>query len=242
MTEGAEPPMEHRIELAEGDEYRREHYGIEYTSAYVYRTKGNTGPTRIQVWNNLRRPNPHPGETKWGAMGPIGGDGKYLDPYNKGTDEKVTVLLEPESTVISAHGDSTGTAASGQVWARDVVLETGDVLVLVYPDGSEERRVLTFTDNYGRGQADPVKPGRALLDEEEAALLNLAARFLPQREGEEFSRPCVEIGGVQVYVYFEDGELRISTHYDTADPDVLTEAGTVPTRVSIGGDMEYFQG
>jgi hypothetical protein len=235
--------MEHRIELAEGDEYRSKHYGIEYTSAYVYRTKREAGPSRLQVWSNLHRPNPHPGETKWGAMGPIGGDGKYLDPHNKGTDEKFSVLLSPEATVISAHGDSTGTAASGQVYAKDhPVLDTGDVLVLVYPDGREERRTLTLTDNYGRGQADLVKPGKALIDEEQATLLNLGARFLPQREGEVYTRPCVEIGGVQVYVYFGGGELRISTHYDTADPDVLTEMGTVPTRVSIGGDMEYFQG
>jgi hypothetical protein len=233
--------MEHRIELVEGDEYRRKQYGIEYTSAYVYRTKREAGPSRLQVWSNLRRPNPHPGETKWGAMGPIGGDGKYLDPYNKGTNEKFSVLLEPESTVISAHGDSTGTAASGQVYAKGhPVLDTGDVLVLVYPDGSEERRVLTLTDDYGRGQADLVPPGKALVDEERAAELNAAARFLPP-EGDGVL-PCIEVGGVQVYAYFADGELRVSVHYDEAYPEVLTQAGTVPTRVSIGGDIEYFQG
>lgn len=231
--------MEHRIELVEGDEYRRKHYGIEFTSAYVYRAQGNAGPVRVQVWSNTQRPNPHPGETKWGAMGPIGGDGKYLDPQNKGTDEEVTVLLSPESVVISAHGDSTGTAASGQLYAEDrSLLETGDVLVLVYPDGREERRTATFTDYYGHGRADLVKPGKALLDK----ALNRAARFLPQREDDEDSLPCVEIGGVQVYVYFADGELRISTHYDDAYPEVQTEAGSIPTRVSIGGDVEYFQG
>lgn len=235
--------MEHRIELAEGDEYRREQYGIEYTSVYVYRTKREPGPSRVQVWSNLRRPNLHPGETSWGAMGKIGGDGKYLDPYNKGTDEEVSVLLEPESTVISAHGDSTGTAASGQVFVKDhPLLDSGDVLVLVYPDGREERRLLALTDDYGRGQAAPVKPGKALLDEEHATQLNLGARFLPQLEDNEYSRPCIEIGGVQVYVYFGGGELHVSTYYDTAHPDVQTEAGTIPTRVSVGGDMEYFQG
>jgi hypothetical protein len=233
--------MEHRIELVEGDEYRRDHYGVEFTSMYVYRTRRDAGPSRLQVWSNLRRPNPHPGETKWGAMGPIGGDGKYLDPYNKGTNEKFTVLLEPEATVISAHGDSTGTAASGQVYAKDhPILDTGDVLVLVYPDGREERRVLTLTDTYGRGQADPVKPGKTLLDEERAAELNAAARFLPM--GSDGVLPCIEVGGVQVYAYFADCELRVSIHYDTADAEVLTKEGTVPTRVSIGDSVEYFQG
>lgn len=233
--------MEHRIELVEGNKYRREQYGIEFTSVYVYRTTRDAGPGRIQVWSNTNRPNPHPGETSWGAMGPIGGNGKYLDPCNKGTDEEFSVLLEPESTVISAHGDSTGTVASGQVFVKDhPLLDSGDVLVLVYPDGREERRILTFTDNYGRGQADLVKPGKVLLDEEEAAEVNGAASFIPAAS--DGVQPCIEIGGVQVYVYFADGELRISTHYDTANPEVLSEAGTVPTRVSIGGDMEYFQG
>jgi len=227
--------MDYRIELVEGDEYRREHYGIEYTSAYLYRTKGNSGPTRVQVWSNTRRPNPHPGETRHGAMGPIGGEGRYLDPQNQGTDEEFTVLLSPESTVISAHGDGTGTAASGQVYAKDhPPLETGDVLTLEYPDGREERRIIALTDNYGRGRADRI-PDEELGD----ALINASARFMPC-EGD--GLPCVEIGGVQVYVYFADGELRVSTHYDTAYPEVLTEAGTVPTRVSIGGDVEYFQG
>jgi len=233
--------MEHRIELAEGDEYRRKHYGIEYTSAYVYRTKGDGGPTRIQVWSNRNRPNPHPGETRRGAMGPIGGDGKYLDPQNKGTDEEFSVLLSPEATVISAHGNSTGTAASGQVYAKDhPLLDTGDVLVLVYPDGREERRTLTLTDNYGRGQADLVPLVKGKLSDKDATDLNCSAWFSPG--GWDDTLPCVEIGGVQVYVYFADGELRISTHYDTAYPEVQTEAGTIPTRVSIGGDVEYFQG
>lgn len=233
--------MEHRIPLSEGDEYRRKHYGIEFTSTYIYRTMHDTGPTRVQVWSNTQRPNPHPGETKYGAMGPIGGDGKYLDPKNQGTDEEVTVLLSPESVVISAHGDSTGTAASGQVYAKDhPLLDTGDVLVLVYPDGREERRTLTLTDNYGRGQADLVPPVKAKLSDKDATGLNCSAWFSPG--GWDDTLPCVEIGGVQVYVYFADGELRISTHYDTAHPEVQTEAGTIPTRVSIGGDVEYFQG
>lgn len=69
--------------------------------------------------------------------------------------------------------------------------------------------------------------------------LNQAARFRPQLEDNEYSRPCVEIGGVQVYVYFGGGALRVSVHYDGADPEVLTEAGTVPTHINLGGTEVY---
>jgi hypothetical protein len=68
--------------------------------------------------------------------------------------------------------------------------------------------------------------------------LNLAARLLPQRRGDD-ELPCLEVGGVQVYVYFEGGELRVSVHYDGADAAVVTEAGTVPTRVSLGDLVAY---
>lgn len=145
--------MEHRIEMAEGDERRRDHYGVTHESVYVYRVRPDHWPTRIQVWDNTGRPNPHPGETKWNEFGRIGGDGQYLDPRNEGTDEEVTVLFSPESSVISARGDSTGTPASGQVWAPDhEPITTGDVVVLVYPDGREERRTAVLT-NSGHGYA-----------------------------------------------------------------------------------------
>lgn len=68
---------------------------------------------------------------------------------------------------------------------------------------------------------------------------NLAAQFLPQRENDERSLPCIEIAGVQVYVYFDGGELRISAHYDTADEEVQTERRTVPTRISVGGEEVF---
>ena len=53
--------------------------------------------------------------------------------------------------------------------------------------------------------------------------------------------PCVAVGGVEVYVYFEGGELRISVDYEDVDASVVTEAGTVPTRVMLG-DVVYRQG
>lgn len=76
-------------------------------------------------------------------------------------------------------------------------------------------------------------------EEDEERELNQAARFLPQLEDNEYSRPCVEIAGVQVYVYFGGGQLRVSVHYDGADAAVLTDEGTVPTRVTLGGTEVY---
>lgn len=147
-----EATAERRVELAKADE-QRGHYGVVYTSARVWKVKGSYGPGRVEVWSNTDRPNPHPGERRWNDFGSIGGDGKYLDPRNKGTDEEFTVLLSPESTIIDAYGTGTGTAASGQVWADDrTPIASGEVLVLVYPDGREERWEITLKDNYGHGE------------------------------------------------------------------------------------------
>ncbi len=46
--------------------------------------------------------------------------------------------------------------------------------------------------------------------------------------------PCLEVGGVQIYGYFDEGRLIVSLHYDTADPEVQAEDGEVPTEVHGG--------
>ena len=93
--------------------------------------------------------------------------------------------------------------------------------------------------------------------------INLAARFFPMTvtepepietdpvsggpgaydpsDGGSETHPCIEIGGVQVYAYFDDGVLNISLHYDTADDAVLTDAGTVPTVIRGGGGEVIWQ-
>lgn len=69
--------------------------------------------------------------------------------------------------------------------------------------------------------------------------INQAAIFHPQDPNDEDASPCVEIAGVQVYVYITDeGTLRISTHYDTANTEVFGD-GPVPTEVNIGGTIVY---
>lgn len=65
--------------------------------------------------------------------------------------------------------------------------------------------------------------------------INEAAKFYPKEQGNTF--PCVEVGGVQVYVYFdEDGVLAVSVHYDGAEQDVLAPDGVVPTRFTASGE------
>lgn len=134
---------EYIIPMIAADDYAREHYGITHKSACVYRVAGSYSPTRVKVWDNTRRPNPRDGVA-----------GAYLDPHNRATDARVSVLLSPESSVISAHRNGTGTVASGQVYAPgDTRFRTGDVLVLVHPDGSHCRVTVRLTNN-GHGVAE----------------------------------------------------------------------------------------
>lgn len=146
-------PAEHRVELVEAPSDRAQ-YGIMYLSRFVFRTRKGSSPTRVKVWSNLSRPNPRNGEpVRFGEYGKIdGGEGCYLDPQNNATDDPTSILLTPEASVLSAHGDSTGTEASGQVWApAGTRIAEGDRLVLVYPDGIEIAFTAHFTNN-GHGR------------------------------------------------------------------------------------------
>lgn len=74
---------------------------------------------------------------------------------------------------------------------------------------------------------------------------NAAAKFFPaglDSDGETRALPCIEVGGVQVYAYADEGVLRISAHFDEADPQVFdfysTYAGTEPTKVPVTVDMD----
>ena len=145
----------HEIPMLPAKPSRTDDYGVLHSSAFVYQTSRGSGPTRIDVWDNTRRPNARNGEPlRWGQCGVLdGGNGRYLDPENQATDETVSVLLTPECTVIDAYGTGTGSAASGQVYSPDgETIRSGDTLMLMYPDGTHEARVVRFTGN-GHGQA-----------------------------------------------------------------------------------------
>lgn len=150
---------EHRVELVEAPEQRQQ-YGIRYLSRYVFEArKRYSSPTRIVVWDNTGRLNPRNGEgVRHGQYGLIdGGNGRYLDPSNRATDEPTSVHLTPEASVITNNGTNTGTEASGQVFApAGTVIREGDRLVLVYPDGAEVVFTARFTSN-GHGHLDYVR-------------------------------------------------------------------------------------
>lgn len=68
--------------------------------------------------------------------------------------------------------------------------------------------------------------------------INEASKFyrMPKTAGNDpYQRPCQEIGGVQIYAYYDDGFLVVSLHYDTADPEVQDGNNNVPTKVYGGG-------
>ena len=131
-------------------------YGITYRSTSVYSASRSYSPTRIVVWDNTGRPNMRNGQPqRWTNYGKRdGGNGRFLDPANNATDDAVSVLLTPESTVITDNGTNTGTVVSGQVYAESQTrdIDTGDVLRLLYPDGRIESRVVRMTSN-GHGNA-----------------------------------------------------------------------------------------
>jgi hypothetical protein len=81
---------------------------------------------------------------------------------------------------------------------------------------------------------------------EQERRINEAARFQPMQwhgpDGNDdpgdrpHSLPHMEVGGVQVYAYFEDGVLCVSMDYDTAQEEVTTgDDKRVPTKVRASG-------
>jgi hypothetical protein len=71
--------------------------------------------------------------------------------------------------------------------------------------------------------------------------INLTAVFEPQTARDETSRPCLHIGGVQLYAYLHErtGQLIIHARTDTADPAVLDTKGHLPMRISVGGSTVH---
>jgi hypothetical protein len=124
------------IEMSVASDYQQTTYGILFESTFVHEIpedrNNRSYPHRFKVWSNVNRPNKWP-EGEWTDFGFRGGPGAYVDPNNKGTDEAMSVTISTEAMCISAHGDSTGTKASGQVWGD--VVHAGDVVTLRTPDG-----------------------------------------------------------------------------------------------------------
>lgn len=82
----------------------------------------------------------------------------------------------------------------------------------------------------------------------ERAQVNVTARAMVpatvQDVVEGYELPCLEVAGVQVYVYLhEDGALRVALHFDTADPAMFPSMesmrGCVPVKLDAGGSIVW---
>lgn len=114
-------------------------YGILAESLFVYDTGHSHYPTRVVLWSNTSRPNPRNGEpVRYGGYGVIdGGNGRWLDPQHKATDDMLTILFSTESMGISSNtAMNTGQPASGQVYgASSERMRDGDTAELTFGQG-----------------------------------------------------------------------------------------------------------
>jgi hypothetical protein len=162
----SKPIENHVMVMRDAGEYRRDSYGVLYQSCLVYDTTKSHAPTRLDVWSNTDRPYNEDRAT-WNTRGK---GFKYLDPHNNGTDDEVSFILSPESSVIcSDTSRNTGQPGSGQVYAEGERLGEGDTATLVYPDWTIQRVVLHFTNN-GHGIATATTPREVMRDESPTGL------------------------------------------------------------------------
>jgi hypothetical protein len=149
----------HTMVLDTSTRYDQEHYGVMYRGRHVYQTTKSTAPTRLVVWDNTKRPNPDNGKqlgdtleagdrrgntaTRW-AIDSGHTRGRYLDPMNRPTDSRYSLLLTPESSAMCADTRmNTGQPGSGQVYSQGRLGDM-DTATLVYPDGTTAEIVLHF--------------------------------------------------------------------------------------------------
>ncbi|MEU9191053.1 hypothetical protein AB0D14_42500 [Streptomyces sp. NPDC048484] len=75
----------------------------------------------------------------------------------------------------------------------------------------------------------------SLSDADACAMANSSALFHPQESPDDEGLPCIEIGGILVFVYLDAdrGAVRVSVHLDTTDEQLVRADGTVPMQVEI---------
>jgi hypothetical protein len=77
--------------------------------------------------------------------------------------------------------------------------------------------------------------------------INQAAAFVPMTgpylaAGSDGTLPCVEVGGVQVFVYVKGGVLRVSVTTDRAAGELLNPEGLVAYAFCVGGELVHRDG
>ena len=174
------------IDLQEADADRRDSYGITHEGVVRHTVTGQGlhargYPHRVQVWDNTGRPNPHPGETRRTQYGWYGGDGRYLDPHNQGTDATTTVYLASESIALLAHytAEDIAHAREGEP------LAVGQRVRLRYPAG----RLSGEYTIAARPLADPeLEPAPPVLHETDPAYAKAYAEATRKALGEPDSK------------------------------------------------------
>lgn len=153
----------HYVQMVPVAAQRTADYGITHQSLFIY---GRA--VRVQAWEN------RPDQRELCAT-----FGQLVDPNGRPTTDAQSILLSPESVCISAHGNGTGSAASGQVWAPDgAVFREGDTVRLLWIDaeiGSAPRvgelyRVTFKHDGNGHGRLVPVQDQLTPAETRERAL------------------------------------------------------------------------
>jgi len=143
----------HIIHVNHASRYEVEQYGILYRARCVHRIRGAKHNPRsqfsIKIWTNTVRPNPHPGEVRYTEFGARGGDGQYLDPNGKGTDDVFSVTTSAEATVISR--TPLPRTPEGET------LEIGDTVTFSLPSGLESGPWLIAQRALHDPHMEPVK-------------------------------------------------------------------------------------
>ncbi len=71
---------------------------------------------------------------------------------------------------------------------------------------------------------------------ENEKVANAAARFMPMTDGGILERPGIEICGVQVYAYFEEGRFVVALAVDgEVSPEFLSDGG-LPYEFVVNGE------
>lgn len=131
-----------------------------------------------------------------------------------GTDELLTLMREESASLPAG-------SLFARAWAAmDQTLTNGGIECLPAP-----------WDGYGDAQA--------LEGADEETRANLTARFMPQDPHDSNTRPCLEIGGAQVYAHRKGGRLVVGVDVDTAEG--ARADGAVPMVITVQG-REVFEG
>lgn len=71
--------------------------------------------------------------------------------------------------------------------------------------------------------------------------VNHAANFIPEDVDGDSTKPCLALGGAQVYAYWEPDGLCVALHLDTGSITAGSPSaeGTVPVTVTINGDTVF---